>query len=327
MHAGPIEKDKRFKMAAVCDIDAERLKQASNRFGCPLYTDYHEMLREEHPDLVCIVTMSHQHARMACDCLKAGSNVLVTKPWALDESEALAMIEAQKASGKLLLPWLPSRWGSVLRRLQALVASGSVGRVFLVRRTVGSFGTRCDWQTQRKYGGGYLLNWGAHIVDPPLVLAGSPPQSVFGIMRQVINPGDVEDIFLAMITLADGTAVQAEFTVTTLDLPDWVVQGDTGTIVVWGNELSLQSCVPEKPSDSLSYGRTKDRPELLTETVPGEIYGDEHEIYDCIAKALMGEAEYPVSTGDALELTRVLDAIRLSDSENRVVRLSVGEGS
>ena len=49
---------------------------------------------------------------------------------------------------------------------------------WLVRRVVTSFGTRCDWQTERRYGGGYLLNWGPHIVDPPLLLDGSRVHTV-----------------------------------------------------------------------------------------------------------------------------------------------------
>jgi len=36
---------------------------------------------------------------------------------------------------------------------------------------------------------------------------------------------------------------------------------------------------------------------------------------------LRGGKPYPVKPDDALQLTRVLDAIRLSDAENRVVYL------
>lgn len=72
---------------------------------------------------------------MAYDCLEAGKNVLVTKPWALNINEAEQMIYAAKKSGKLLMPWLPARWGCDLLRLKELVQSGIIGKVFQIRRS------------------------------------------------------------------------------------------------------------------------------------------------------------------------------------------------
>jgi hypothetical protein len=58
---------------------------------------------------------------------------------------------------------------------------------------------------------------------------------------------------------------------------------------------------------------------ILEETLAGSPYGDEHQIYVDIAAALHNEARYPVTPASALELSRVLDAIRTSSDENRVV--------
>ena len=322
MHAGAIEGNEAFEMVAVCDVDPERKRQAAERFGCAIYEDYHEMLERERLDLVCIVTRSDQHCQMTCDCLAAGVNVLVTKPWAVNEAEARRMVAAEEASGKLLLPWLPARWGCDLRRLQELMAEKAIGDVFLIRRAACSFATRSDWQTESRYGGGYLLNWGPHIVDPPVVLMGSPVRSVYGRMRQTINPGDVEDLFLAVMTLTDGTVVQAEYTVSVEDLPNWFIQGDRGTIVVRGRELKVYRNMPRRPEDPTDYVTMSSEEEgIVEETLEGSLYGDEHEVYAEIAGAIRGEKQFPVAPADALELSRVLDAIRIADEENRVVAL------
>ena len=232
------------------------------------------------------------------------------------------MIAAAKASGKMLLPWLPARWACDLRRLQELMREQAIGKVFLVRRAVSSFGTRCDWQTESRHGGGYLLNWGPHIVDPPVVLMASPVQSVYGRLRQTINPGDVEDMFFAVLNLADGTAVQVEYAVAVEDLPNWFIQGDRGTIVVRGKDLTIYKNVPQRPDDPTHYATMKSsREEVIHERLEGQIYGDEVEIYAEIALALQGKRAYPVTPQDALELSRVLDAIRASSTENRIVTL------
>ena len=323
MHAGAIENNSElFEMTAVCDIDPARRDEAAKRFDCKVYEDYHTMLAKEELDLVSIITRSDQHAQMACDCMEAGVNVLVTKPWAVNAGEAESMIDAQKRTGKMLLPWLPARWGCDLRRLQQLITENTIGNVFLIRRAVCSFGTRCDWQTERRYGGGYLLNWGPHIVDPPIVLMNSPVRSVYSRMKQTINPGDTEDLFLALMNLADGTVVQAEYTIAVEDLPNWFIQGDRGTIVVRDRQVTIYKTTPARPGDPTQYATMKSGgDEVIQETLEGSVYGDEIEIYAEIAQALSGHREFPVAPADALELSRTFDAIRASSEQNRVVTL------
>ena len=322
LHAGPIEKLEQFEMAAVCDIDPQRRRLASERFGCPVYENYHEMLEKEKLDLVCIVTRSNQHCEMTCDCLKAGVNVLVTKPWAANGAEAGRMVAAEKESGKKLLPWLPARWGSDLKRLKELKSENAVGNIFLIRRAVSTFSTRCDWQTEKRFAGGYLLNWGPHIVEPPILLAGGKVKSVFGQLRQIINPGDTEDVFIALITMDNGIIVQAEFTISVKEMPSWTIQGDMGTITVKDRNLTMVTNVPARPDDPkrMSKAAAEDN-KTTVETLGPDLYGDAHVIYGEIAAALRGEREFPVTSGDALELSRILDAIRTSHTENRVVNL------
>lgn len=322
MHAGALEGCDAFEVVAVCDVDPARRDQATERFGCKVYDDHHEMLKSEELDLVCVITRSDQHCQMTCDCLEAGTNVLVTKPWARDAAEGQRMIDAAERSGKMLLPWLPARWGCDLRRLQELLADGAVGRPFLVRRVVSSFGTRTDWQTQRKHAGGYLLNWGAHIVDPPLVLLNGQVESVYGAMRQWMNPGDVEDLFMAVMTLTDGTMVQAEYTISVDEMPTWIVQGDEGTILVRGLDLSIHRNTAKAPEDPTQFATMQSEGTSVTEErLVGDPYGDQNEIYAELARVIQGEIPAPVKPADALALTNIFDAIRTSSEENRVVRL------
>jgi predicted dehydrogenase len=322
LHAGPIERSDAFEMVAACDIDPERQAQASERFGCAIHDDYHQMLDKEDLDLVVVVTRSDQHCQMTCDCLDAGVNVVVTKPWAVNVSEAERMVAAGKASKGQLLPWLPARWGCDLTRLKQLMAEKAIGKVFQIRRPVSSFATRNDWQTERRCGGGYLLNWGPHIVDPPVQLMGSPVRSVYARMKQVINPGDVEDVFFGVMNLEDGTVIQVEHTIAVPPLPSWFIQGDRGTIVVNGNDFTVFKNTPASPDDPTNVGgMASSGDETIEETVEGQIYGDEDEIYAEIASALRGETPFAVTPDDALELSRTLDAIRTSSEENRVVEL------
>ncbi|MBI5095435.1 MAG: Gfo/Idh/MocA family oxidoreductase [Candidatus Hydrogenedentes bacterium] len=322
LHARPLDELDDFQVAAVCDVDPERQKQARERFGCVVYDDYHEMLKRESLDVVSVVTWSDQHCRMTCDCLAAGVNVVVTKPWAVNVREAERMAAAAADSGMLLMPWLPARWGCDLLRLRQLMDANAIGNVFLVRRAHCAFATRCDWQTQRVHGGGYLLNWGPHLIEPPYLLMGSRVTSVYARMKQTINPGDVEDMFLAVMTLENGVVIQSEFAIAAEDLPSWFIQGDEGAIVMHGPHLKLNHTTPKRPTDPTQPLFMKSEDTTITEeTIDGNLYGDEYAVYKAIAKALRGEEAFPVKPEDALELSRVIDAIRTSAEENRVVHL------
>ena len=322
LHANPIEQNDDIDLVAVCDTDPERRKQAAERFGCPAYDDYHLMLKREDLDLVSIVTRSDQHCQMTCDCLAGDVNVLVTKPWATSAAEGERMVAAQEASGRMLLPWLPARWGTDLSRLRELVADGAIGKPFIVRRSVCSFATRKDWQTERRYGGGYLLNWGAHILDPPCLLVGGTIESLYGRLKQTINPGDGEDLFMVLMNLDNGVLVQAEYSVAVESVPNWFIQGDGGTIVVRGTDITIHQATLPEPGDPTQFTTMKATDQKKTEeTIEGAIYGDQHQIYREVVHSLRGEREFPVTPADALHISRVFDAIRLSHDENRVVHL------
>ena len=254
LHANPLAELKDdFAVVAVCDPAPQAQKNARDRFGCAIYDDYRKMLRAENLDLVVIVSRSDQHCRMACDCLRGGVHVLVTKPWASNAAEARRMIEAARRSGKMLLPWLPARWGCDLVRLKELVASGAIGKVFLVRRRELNR-IRFDWQTKKEYSGGYLLNWGPHIVDQAVQLIGEDVKTVYGQLRQVINPGDAEDNFMAILTTVSGIILACEYSIAADQLPNWVVQGDRGTIFVKDKFVEIHQFEYPANLDSASYG-------------------------------------------------------------------------
>ncbi|HML45983.1 MAG TPA: Gfo/Idh/MocA family oxidoreductase [Clostridia bacterium] len=298
-------------------MDEAARKKAFERFGCALYEDYKAMLAKEDLDLVVIVTRSDQHCEMACDCLAAGKNVLVTKPWAVNGAEAEKLVAAAGQSGRLLMPWLPARWGCDLTRLKELIASGIVGKVFQVRRGEYNFGLRNDWQIHKKYAGGYLLNWGPHLVDQPMQLVGSPVVSAYGQMRQINNPGDVEDVFYAALKTADDVVIISEYNIAASKLPNWVVQGSRGTIYVTGNDVEIHKVFPAPPGPG-GYG-SRVETEIIRENLTGDRYGHNAEVYAHIARAVRGEERYRVSLESAVALTSTLDAIRKSSATGAAV--------
>ena len=58
----------KYEIVAVCDLIEDRCKKAVDAFGCPSYTSYEEMLKQENIEMVYIATRScdhYAHAMMA----------------------------------------------------------------------------------------------------------------------------------------------------------------------------------------------------------------------------------------------------------------------
>jgi hypothetical protein len=60
---------------------------------------------------------------------------------------------------------------------------------------------------------------------------------------------------------------------------------------------------------------------MVEESLEDPLYGDEIRIYGEIARSIRGEKAFPVTPAHALELSRILDAIRTSSEENHIVTL------
>lgn len=321
LHGDTIAQIPDYRITAIADADEKRLAVGKTKFSCAVYQDYQEMLKKEDLDLAVIVSRSDQHCPMTCDCLKAKVPALVTKPWCVNEAEARKMIDLEQSTGVTIYPWLPSIWGTDTARLKEIVVDGTIGKVFCIRRSVATFGVRNDWQMWKQYGGGYVLNWGPHLVDPPIHVLGSPAVSVYAKTRLVINPGDTEDIFFAVITLANGATVHAEYTIAVTSPAGWFVQGDRGTVVVNGTDLAINRAEIAAPADPTQTYSMQAKSEVVQETLGPATYGDASVIYRDLAQAIQGGKAFRVDSAHALRLTRVLDAIKLSSAENRVVSL------
>jgi predicted dehydrogenase/nucleoside-diphosphate-sugar epimerase len=138
VHAKFVLADGRHRIVAVCDEDRTRAAAFAQRFGIAnTYGSLSELLAEQRPDVVHVVTPPQSHACLAIEAMRAGSHVLVEKPMAMSVSEADAMIAASRDHGVKLCVNHNQLFDPVVAQARRMVADGTVGRVISVEAYYG----------------------------------------------------------------------------------------------------------------------------------------------------------------------------------------------
>ena len=99
------------------------------------YASHKEMLDDEslQLDAVSICTYNRQHAQPAIDCLNAGINVLLEKPFTVTLDEAVEVIKAEKASGKVLSIGHQPRMDANMKMIKKICQSGVLGKIYYIQ--------------------------------------------------------------------------------------------------------------------------------------------------------------------------------------------------
>jgi predicted dehydrogenase len=266
IHARLLEPlDDRYQVVAVADRLPERQAEAAERFSCRTYPDLNGMLEDDEVELVVNALPSHLHPSGSIAALQAGKHVVCEKPMAVRTLDADAMIEAARQAGRVLTIFQNYRYDPDYQKVQAVIASGVLGRIVLIRMAWQGFGRRWDWQTLQEYDGGTLNNTGPHPLDMALQLFGPTKPEVFCHLERTLTLGDAEDHVKLILHGPDAPMVDLEITSACAYAQDpWLVMGTQGTLAGTRSELRWKYLDPaqleprevdERPTPDRSYNR------------------------------------------------------------------------
>jgi predicted dehydrogenase len=138
----------RCRITALCDVDSATLEataeQVTDQCGDKpkTYQDYRELLDKERPEIAIIATPDHWHALQAIAALQSGAHLFVEKPTGHTVMESRAMLNAARASGRVVQTGLHRRIGPHHVEAMKFLKSGAVGEVGMVRLFAQSGGGR-----------------------------------------------------------------------------------------------------------------------------------------------------------------------------------------
>src|SRR5467141_3492871 len=119
------------EVVAVADLYDGRLTRAQEIWGKQLFItrDYREILARPDVDAVIVATPDHWHRRVAVDAMKAGKDVYLEKPMVQNLEEGLVLIDAARATNRILQVGSLRVSSIVYQKAKELYNAGAIGEL------------------------------------------------------------------------------------------------------------------------------------------------------------------------------------------------------
>lgn len=303
-----------------------------------------EMLSLDSIALVVVATPNDSHGSLAKECLLAGRDVVIDKPFAPTYAEAVEIAALAKSRGRLLSVYQNRRWDGDFKALQRLIGSGELGRVVSYESHFDRFRPQPRpgaWREQAGPGAGVLFDLGPHLIDQALTLFG-PPQAVTADVRVEREGAVVDDAFDITLYYPGSRAYLRASMLASRPGPHFIVYGTKGSFVKYGLDPQEDALKRgERPGNKPNWGQ---EPEEAWGTlilgnagapnergIPAQACierriasdtGDYRGYYENVRDAIPGKADLAVTPEAALRVMRVLELAMQSSREHRVLEFA-----
>jgi predicted dehydrogenase len=334
-HAASLHTFPDYWLVAVCDRSPVLRERAAGAFSVRTYAEAGQLCADPEVEVVVVATPNNLHAEQAMAAMEAGKDVVVEKPMSVTLAEADEMVATARRTGRVLTVFHNRRWDRDFLMVEALKRRKVLGdiltldsRIYMAGDLWGvwsSYGVpefRPQWRTESAYGGGYLADWGPHMVEQVLRLAGEMPVSVAADLRGDLWTDEVDDYFNMRLAFPSGlTATMEASNNGRIPPPRWYVVGTQGTLIARGEfdrwaDMRVRAemdgiTVELEPRDlgvagARKYGTGVD--------LSDHYYAD-------LADALSSGRPPTITAEHARNVMVVLDAARRSDTSGETIEL------
>jgi predicted dehydrogenase len=290
-----------------------------------------ELLAIKDVRLIVIATPNESHFSLAQQCLAAGRDVLVDKPFTTTLDEAISLVEFAKEQGRLLTVYQNRRFDGDFQAIVKLVASGVLGRIVRFESNYDRFRPQLKpnaWRERSGPGTGIFLDIAPHLIDHALLLFGMP-QALTADIRMEREGAVADDAFDLAFHYPGGLRADLRSSILAAATRlRFLLHGTQGAFV-------KQSFDPQEnnlrhglvPADSAWGAEPEENWGLLTLSENGaltqrrlpSVNCDYRHFYSNLRDAILGKAKLAVSTEWALNVMHLLELARQSSNQRRTV--------
>jgi predicted dehydrogenase len=280
------------------------------------------MLHERDLDLVSVLVESGRHMDVALQILEWKVPVLIEKPLTLSTRDASELCDAYEKSGVPLFIVKQNRLNPPVVKLLQMVKERAFGQLTFASASVlwcrtPDYYLQDAWRLSRGLDGGVVWNQASHYVDLLVQVLGEI-ESVFAYGKNFLSPAETEDTVFALLKSKNNVigSLQATTTIRPKNFEGSItVAGESGLIRIGGHALNKLEA--NTFDDSLVQKMGQDSYENLD-----NVYGSSHTLlYEELISDIKGERTSQFHAKNSISVVSVMEAIHLSISEKREVRL------
>jgi predicted dehydrogenase len=341
-HAPIIDGVEGLHLAAILQRNGDTAAQAYPQ--ARIVRSLAEMLALKNISLIVVATQNDSHAPIAKECLLAGRDIVIDKPFAPTYAEAAEVAQLAESQGRLLSVYQNRRWDGDFKTLQKLIASGDLGRIVTYESHFDRFRPELRagaWREKAGPGTGVLFDLGPHLIDQTLTLFGSP-DAVSADVRLERDGAAADDAFDITLHYPGVRAYLRATMLASRPGPHYVVHGTRASYVKFGLDPQEDALKRgERPKNAADWGRepasawgtltlgavgvlgSRGIPahpceERKIPTEPGDYPG----YYENVRDAILGKAPLAVTAAAALRIMRVIELAHRSTLERRVLKFA-----
>jgi scyllo-inositol 2-dehydrogenase (NADP+) len=282
--------------------------------------------------LIVIATPNQTHAPFARQCLAAGRDVVVDKPFATSYEEAASLVEFAQKSGRLLTVYQNRRYDGDFQAIRELVAAGALGRIVRFESNYDRFRPNLKpnaWREQQVPGAGILFDIAPHLIDHAMLLF-DLPEAVTADIRIEREGGLSDDAFDVMFHYPNSMrAVLSSNILAATQRPRFLIFGTNGALLKQTfdpQEINLRA--GQIPNEGPWGAEPESNWALLTLALPDgttkqrrmrSASSDYRDYYANIRDVLLGKAQPAVTLPRALDVMRALELARESNAQRRTI--------
>ncbi len=195
------------EVLGAADEDAGRGTDFCRRYAVSFFDSYDALLSAQ-PDGVLVCSENTRHAPLVLQAARAGVHVLCEKPLATRREDGLAMVNACREAGVILMTAFPMRFSAPLQELKRHLDSGRLGRVLCFNAyNQGELPLAYPWFVNPELsGGGAVMDHTVHLADVMRWYTGSEVIEVYAQANRIFHAErvTVETGGLVMLTFDNG---------------------------------------------------------------------------------------------------------------------------
>ncbi len=317
------------KLAALMDVDKERLREVAEKYtNVRCYTKEEDLLKDKEIEAVYIATPTYLHHKQVLLAARARKHVLLEKPIAMNLREAEEIIAICKENKVKLTLGYMMRYHSYHQKIKEMLDEGKLGKLVMGRAQLTCWypPMKGAWRQELSLGGGgSLIDMGTHCIDLLEMLMGKVVE-VFSCTGNLVQDYPAEDTAVVLLKFKQGSVgvIDNHFNIPDASSENRLeLYGSKGSILAKGTigQDSSGYMVQRLEKEEKGYEAEQEREKIKEEKItPKSVNIYQSEIED-FSRCILEDTEPSFTGEDGLRNLRIILAAYESAKKARAIKV------